>query len=55
MDSEVQENLSIDSGYPGTVDSYYGWANHQDDYGAPGSVNSDYGETPSDISSPMSQ
>ena len=33
----------------------YGWGSRDDYCHAPGSVNSDYGETPSDMSSPMSQ
>ena len=50
-DDQVTEmdHHHYDNGY------YGGWSRH-DPYGPPpGSVNSDYGETPSDMSSPMSQ
>ena len=36
-------------------ETYYTWGPPEDYSHPPGSVNSDYGETPSDLSSPMSQ
>lgn len=56
MDSDMGDAHVITESYHGNhMDNCYGWPSH-DDYGPPpGSVNSDYGETPSDMSSPMSQ
>lgn len=59
MDTEGPQDLSMDNGYSGNhIDNYYGWPNQQDEYvtaGSPNSEYADYGETPSDMSSPMSQ
>jgi len=55
MDSDYNDShVTIESYHGGQMDDGYGWSAH-DEYGHPGSVNSDYGETPSDMSSPMSQ
>ncbi|XP_052795832.1 insulin gene enhancer protein ISL-1-like isoform X1 [Mya arenaria] len=55
MDSDYNDShVTVESYHGNHMDDGYVWSGH-DEYGHPGSVNSDYGETPSDMSSPMSQ